>query len=235
MNPNIIVQSFLLLYLFFSSYDMSLPSKKKKTKGKKSSYPSKLDPTMIPSQNDINLVRCSWERVIEIHHPSDEDGVSPAQAFGLAFYDALFHLDPQVQQLFCGTNVLTQAKMLTFVIGCLVRAPMIAPHHERLTIKEINAQKHQDNGDERWLVNKITELGARHHFYHVDPCHFQLVGPAVDVALRARLQHEYNDAIGYAWIKTHAFVAHHMAHGLLAQRQWEKRKSLVRRFSCTIQ
>ncbi|SAM09711.1 hypothetical protein [Absidia glauca] len=200
-------------------------SKKTKSQAKLSDNkkkPTELDPTLVPSQTDIDLVRSSWERVIETQHPSDEDGVSPAQAFGLVFYAALFHLDPHIRPLFDGTNVMIQAKMLTFVIGCLVRAPMVIQRRGP-TLKEISTTP-TGAEDMEGLAAKIRELGARHHFYNVEPAHFQLVGPAVDMALRERLKHEYTDAIGQAWLRTHAFVAHHMAMGLLAQRKWEKRK-----------
>ncbi|ORZ13512.1 globin-like protein, partial [Absidia repens] len=166
-----------------------------------------------PTQSDIDIVRTSWERVVNLTQPKDPASVSPAQGFGLAFYDALFDLDPQVRSLF-GTNVLVQAKMLTYVIAYIARAPLIATTTTTTTTTK--------DLDPEWLVMKLRELGARHHYYKVEPEQFQLVGPAIDTALRVRLQDEYTVEIGKAWTKTHAYVAHHMALGLVSQRQWEK-------------
>ncbi|CAO3595925.1 unnamed protein product [Absidia cylindrospora] len=121
--------------------------------------------------------------------------------------------------------------------------PPPPPPCKMYTIKEINARKrkkqqqqqHNNNDDDNddddeedldpeWLVMKLRELGARHHYYKVEPEQFQLVGPAIDTALRVRLEDEYTVEIGKAWTRTHAYVAHHMALGLVSQRQWEKKK-----------
>ncbi|SAM06036.1 hypothetical protein [Absidia glauca] len=227
-----------------------------------------LDPALMPTQQDIDTVRCSWERVVDLQHITDSKTTSPVQAFGSAFYDALFDLNPQVRSLF-GDNVLVQARVLTGIISFLVRAPMIAtnkqatstpkrPTSKLYTIKEINARKREqqkqqrsgkdtstsetnkpdDNGDvddgemdHEWWARKLRELGARHQSYKVKPEHFQLVGPAIDAALRVRLQEEYSSEIGKAWIKAHAFVAHHMALGLLSHKQ----QDTVKRSSSLIQ
>ncbi|KAI8086288.1 uncharacterized protein BX664DRAFT_335429 [Halteromyces radiatus] len=204
--------------------------------------------SMTPTQQDIDIVRYSWERVIDLQHDQDNTStVSPAQAFGLAFYDALFELDPETRSLF-GSNVLIQAKMLTGVIGYITRAPMItaidsqsptSPRVKMNTIREINARKREqeqqrkttttttkeeevvveEDIDPEWLAIQLQELGARHHFYNVKPEQFQLIGPAIDIALRKRLRNEYTKDIGKAWIKTHAYVAHHMTQGILSEQQ----------------
>lgn len=225
-----------------------------------------LDPALIPTQQDIDIVRCSWERVVDLQHITDSRTTSPVQAFGSAFYDALFDLNPQARSLF-GNNVLVQARVLTGIISFLVRAPMVAtnqqaasipkrPTSKLSTIKEINARKREqqkqqrsgkevsginnpdDNGDEddgemdhEWWARKLQDLGARHQSYKVKSEHFQLVGPAIDAALRVRLKEEYTSEIGKAWIKAHAYVAHHMALGLLSHKQ----QDTVKRASSLIQ
>ncbi|KAI8343096.1 hypothetical protein BC941DRAFT_410417 [Chlamydoabsidia padenii] len=190
-----------------------------------------LDPGLIPTQQDIDLVRYSWERVVDLHHATDNQTTSPVQAFGIAFYDALFDLDPHTRTFF-GDNILVQARVLTGIISFLVRAPMVAQHKQTTSIKEMNARKREqqkgttgsdkdddDEMDREWWARKLHKLGARHHSYKVKPEQFQLVGPAIDVALRVRLQDEYTNDIGKAWIKAHAYVAHHMALGLVSQQQ----------------
>ncbi|KAF7728608.1 DNA-binding transcription factor yap1 [Apophysomyces ossiformis] len=106
-----------------------------------------------PTQAQIDLVRTSWERVSEIRHPNDDVNVSPSHAFGLAFYDALFELDPDSRGLFA--NVFQQARALTGMISYMARAPTVTgvakpppccPSSRKklqnvYTIREINARK----------------------------------------------------------------------------------------------
>jgi hemoglobin-like flavoprotein len=181
-----------------------------------------------PTQRQIDLVRISWERVSEIRHPTDDRNVSASHAFGLAFYDALFQMDPECRSLF--DNVFQQARALTGMISYIARAPTVAKSSERptccggaipldspptspTTIRDINARKRAntlskdrnstdyEEGDPEWLALQMRELGARHYFYNVKPDHLELVGPAFVAALKNRLGNEYTDEIGEAWIK----------------------------------
>lgn len=108
-----------------------------------------------PTQNQIDLVRTSWERVSEKRHPNDDRNISASHAFGLAFYDALFEMDPDVKPLF--ENVFQQARALTGMISYIARAPGVtatssscirkrwldSPPTTPTTIRDINAKKKQ--------------------------------------------------------------------------------------------
>jgi hemoglobin-like flavoprotein len=167
-----------------------------------------------PTQSQIDLVRITWERVTEITLPSDRLNVSPAHAFGLVFYEALFQLDEEIEGLF--SNVFQQARAMAGMISFIARAPQVtgatnisccgAAPQSSPSIREINLQKRSklenfQEGDPEWLVEKIRELGARHYFYDVQPHHLAWVGPAFVTALKKRLGNEYTDEIGEAWIK----------------------------------
>lgn len=108
-----------------------------------------------PTQAQIDIVRYSWERVSEIRHATDDPNVSSSHAFGLAFYDALFELDPTLKPLF--TNIFQQARALAGMIAFITRAPNMDTNYNTscgfdtnnasnapkraLTIREINARK----------------------------------------------------------------------------------------------
>ncbi|KAI9310994.1 globin-like protein [Dichotomocladium elegans] len=167
-----------------------------------------------PTAHQIQLIRLSWERVVQLRLPADEDAVSPSHAFGLAFYDALFEYDPKLKSLF--TNIFQQARALTGMIGYLARAPSMVADDT-------------DNGYQ--LAQQMQQLGARHRQYNVHPDSLKLVGPAFVKALQARLLDEYQPEIGDAWLAAHAYVAYHMAIGLKAtQRAWDDRNNV-----CSIQ
>ncbi|KAI9305156.1 hypothetical protein BJ944DRAFT_265694 [Cunninghamella echinulata] len=105
--------------------------------------------TIMPTQRDIDIVRYSWEKVVDRRLPDDEESVSPAQAFGLAFYDALFELDPQLRSLF-GTNVFTQAKMLSGVLAFITRVPFIKQNNNN------NSSNNSDNDNDNDKDEKST-------------------------------------------------------------------------------
>ncbi|KAI8053160.1 uncharacterized protein B0P05DRAFT_561820 [Gilbertella persicaria] len=110
-----------------------------------------------PSQAQIDIVRYTWERVIETHLPTDRPNVSPSHAFGLAFYDALFQIDPALKPLF--TNIVQQAKALAGMISYIVRSPEVidprpptpsvtnesSTKKRARTIREINANKRKQS------------------------------------------------------------------------------------------
>lgn len=111
-----------------------------------------------PTQAQIDIIRYTWERVSDTRHPGDDPNVSASHAFGLAFYEALFELDPTLKQLF--TNIFQQARALAGMISYIARAPNVvgqkpcrsstagcgfATSGRILTIREINAKKRKDN------------------------------------------------------------------------------------------
>jgi hemoglobin-like flavoprotein len=194
-----------------------------------------------PTQEQIDLVRTSWERVTEIRLPQDDRNISASHAFGLAFYDALFEMDNQVQDLF--DNVFQQARALTGMISYIARAPTISGA-EGCTIRDINARKSNDEafqeGDPERLAKQMRDLGARHYFYKVQPHHLELVGPAFVSALKKRLGDEYTHEIGDAWVKANSYVAFNMKIGFESQRVWEEegrayKTTRKHKGACTIQ
>ncbi|KAF1801464.1 hypothetical protein FB192DRAFT_1372823 [Mucor lusitanicus] len=115
-----------------------------------------------PTQAQIDIVRYTWERVSEIHLEEDDPAVSATHAFGLAFYDALFKLDPSLKPLF--TNIFQQARALAGMVSYIARSPKVTgPNKPRSspsyndgcgmstaklekvpTIREINARKRKE-------------------------------------------------------------------------------------------
>ncbi|KAI9335815.1 hypothetical protein BD770DRAFT_332352 [Pilaira anomala] len=209
---------------------------------------------LSPTQEQIDLVRTSWERVSEIRHPGDDRNISASHAFGLAFYAALFEMDNEVHKLF--DNVFQQARALTGMISYIARAPGVttaarppccgAPDVPPTTIRDINAAKKNDQqhdyeeGDPEWFAAQMRELGARHYFYKVLPHHLELVGPAFVSALKNRLGDEYSDDIGDAWCKANSYVAYNMRIGFESQQAWEEGStnhysSKKNKASCVIQ
>ncbi|KAI8884576.1 globin-like protein, partial [Backusella circina FSU 941] len=197
-----------------------------------------------PTQAQIDLVRTSWERVTEIRLPEDDRNISASHAFGLAFYDALFEMDSEVQHLF--ENVFQQARALTGMISYIARAPTITSGCPgTTTIRDINARKRSndqdarfDEGDPKRLAEQMRDLGARHYFYRVQPHHLELVGPAFVSALKKRLGEEYSDEIGNAWVKANSYVALNMKMGYESQQAWEEGRAYKTRRhkgACTIQ
>ncbi|KAI8883339.1 hypothetical protein K501DRAFT_249663 [Backusella circina FSU 941] len=180
-----------------------------------------------PTQSQIDLVRITWERVTKIKLFDDNPSVSPAHAFGLIFYEALFELDKEIEGLF--SNVFQQARAMAGMISFIARAPQVTDPQLPSSIQDINAKKRSkleevQEGDPEWLAKKIRELGARHYFYNVQPHHLAWVGPAFVTALKKRLGDEYTDEIGDAWIKASDYVAYNMKIGFESQQAWEKGK-----------
>jgi hemoglobin-like flavoprotein len=85
-----------------------------------------------PTQAQIDIVRYTWERISELRLPGDDPNVSTTHAFGLAFYDALFELDPSLRPLF--TNIFKQARALAGMVSYIARAPNITgPRKQQIT------------------------------------------------------------------------------------------------------
>ncbi|KAI8332735.1 hypothetical protein EDC96DRAFT_451467 [Choanephora cucurbitarum] len=200
---------------------------------------STIDQDLSPTQEQIDLVRISWERVSEKRHSTDDRNISPAHAFGLAFYEALFEMEPACCELFA--NVFQQARALTGMISYIARAPGVTNNNNNNacptgldsppatpTIRDINARKRSEDledyeeGDPEWLAQQLRELGARHYFYNVKPHHLELVGPAFAMALKKRLGEEYTTEIGEAWVKANSYAAYNMRIGFESQQAWEE-------------
>jgi hypothetical protein len=105
-----------------------------------------------PTQAQIDIVRYTWERVCDIRLDTDDPNVSPAHSFGLAFYEALFRIDPSLKPLF--SNIFQQARALAGMVAYMARAPMItgdtscgrefsAEKDNPTTIRDINENKVQ--------------------------------------------------------------------------------------------
>lgn len=128
-----------------------------------------------PTQAQIDIVRYTWERVSEIHLDTDDPAVSTTHAFGLAFYDALFKLEPSLKLLF--TNIFQKARALAGMISYIARAPNVTESKqfkllplqsgecctstkpERIpTIREINARKRKETNATTFedLVSSVT-------------------------------------------------------------------------------
>lgn len=115
-----------------------------------------------PSQAQIDIIRLTWERVSEIQLPTDPQNVSPTHAFGLAFYDALFEIDPSLKPLF--SDIFLQARALAGMIAYIARTPkvigtkcpfsgnktsqMTNNEDKEIGIREINAMKKREYATE---------------------------------------------------------------------------------------
>ncbi|KAI8364359.1 uncharacterized protein BYT42DRAFT_506373, partial [Radiomyces spectabilis] len=215
----------------------------------------------VPTQSHIDIVRFTWERITEVRHPSDDSTMSPAHAFGVAFYDALFDLDPQLVYVF--SNVCQQARALTGMISYMARVPAIATEelnvlthdHPVSSIKDINADRRarEDpainksslpdivraitansssmksapklSADEKWIQCKFRELGERHLQYNVQPHQLSVLGPAILIALKKRLKHEYVPEVEEAWFVVQTYAIHHMRIGMISCKAEQGKKS----------
>ncbi|KAI7899032.1 uncharacterized protein BX663DRAFT_522895 [Cokeromyces recurvatus] len=206
-------------------------------------YPNETPPT----QADIDIVRYTWERILEIRLDGDDPNVSSSHLFGLAFYDALFKLDPSLQSFF--TNIFQQARAFAGIISYIARAPSVtaSANDKVMTIQEINARKRKETNaktfpelvtatiniktekekeeeDVELLLHKLRMLGARHYTYNVRSQHLLLAGSAILKALKKRLGKEFLPEVAEAWAKAYAYAEYHMMIGLESQANWEKGK-----------
>ncbi|KAI8333362.1 hypothetical protein BC941DRAFT_473558 [Chlamydoabsidia padenii] len=92
-----------------------------------------------PTLQQIEWVRHAWERVCELRQEKDSPSVSPAHAFGLLFYKALFDLDPALKSKL--GNVMQQARVLAAIMSYLTRSPTIKG--EAGSLKELNPRSDQ--------------------------------------------------------------------------------------------
>ncbi|KAI7866635.1 hypothetical protein BDF14DRAFT_1693924, partial [Spinellus fusiger] len=184
-----------------------------------------------PTQSQIDIVRYTWERIIETRLPTDNPTLSPAHAFGFALYSALFDIDNDLRIVFA--NVLQQSRALAGMIAYIVQAPSIhseqgllarccpslSPAEEGCASGEA-AEAHEEMNPER-LRQRFQRLGERHYGYRVEPHHLAYMGPAVNRVLKERLKDDFLPEIEDAWQTTNAFATYHMKVGLENQKIWE--------------
>lgn len=122
-----------------------------------------------PTQAQIDIIRFTWERISEIHLPTDDQNVSPTHAFGLAFYDALFQLEPSLKPLF--SDIFLQARALAGMVAYIARTPKVTGSkcpfsgkksrdmQKELTIREINALKKREYAadDFQALISSVSQ------------------------------------------------------------------------------
>ncbi|KAF7725142.1 hypothetical protein EC973_000394 [Apophysomyces ossiformis] len=208
-----------------------------------------------PTKEQIDMVRSSWACIMESKKPEDDSTTSPGHAFCLAFYAALFELDPDLRMLF--SNVFQQARALAGMIAYIARVPSMTRSTSGIdpdicpavvpiddvnafgrAMEESEARRHYYSGlvgqaqsvepkdaDEE-LIFLFRELGARHYFYNLQVRHLPLAGQSLLRALRERLGKECSPELEQAWQVAFDFVASHMKIGFEAQVKWmEGRRS----------
>ncbi|KAG0741776.1 hypothetical protein G6F57_009738 [Rhizopus arrhizus] len=186
-----------------------------------------------PTQAHIDIIRYSWEHLCNIRLAQDDPTMSPSYAFGLAFYDALFEIEPTLEFLF--TNIVQQARAFAGMVSYFLRIPPTQNIREinalkrtpHLTFKELILSTYaftdQSATDDDDLSYKLQELGARHYLYNLNINHLEKVSPALLKALRIRLGHEFLPEVEESWERSQLYVIHHMKIGLeLAQSEWEQ-------------
>ena len=184
-----------------------------------------------PTQSQIDIVRFTWGHITDTRLPSDKPEISPSHAFGLTFYDTIFHTDPDFKKLF--PNIIQQAKALGGMISYLVKSPEIinSPssddstlHTQVSTIRQINASKrkrstastfselvletaaddtlgHLPDSDVDHFACKLQQLGSRHYRYGTQIDHFSLFGHAILKSIQARLGKDCLPEVLKAWTR----------------------------------
>lgn len=102
-----------------------------------------------PTLQQIELVRRVWERVCELRQKDDGPSVSPAHAFGLLFYKALFEIDPELKKKL--GNVIQQARVLAAIMSYLTRSPSLKG--ESGSLKEVKP-RHPDSAQQATLAQE---------------------------------------------------------------------------------
>jgi hemoglobin-like flavoprotein len=137
-----------------------------------------------PTAEEMEVVSKAWNTVAHNRLPDDDRNVSPSLAFGLAFYNAMFREDPELEKLF--PNIMKQARALTGMISYITKPTS--------GLSE--------------LRQSMRELGSRHAFYGVKMDMFTVVGQAFLAALQERLEDKYDSEIGRCWLKVdHGLVS----------------------------
>ena len=108
-----------------------------------------------------------------------------ADAVAQLFYQRLFKLDPAIERLFTGSDMVAQRSKLIQALQLAV---------ERL-----------DDLDS--LVPLLEELGRRHQSYGVEEAHYDTVGAALLWTLERGLGHAWTDEAQAAWSEAYGLLA----------------------------
>ena len=108
-----------------------------------------------------------------------------ADAVAQLFYQRLFKLDPAIERLFAGSDMVAQRSKL---IQALQRA-----------VEGLN--------DLDSLVPVLEELGRRHQSYGVEDTHYDTVGAALLWTLERGLGHAGTDEAHAAWSEAYGLLA----------------------------
>jgi hemoglobin-like flavoprotein len=127
---------------------------------------------MTPEQEE--LVRTTWRRF----DPTP-------RAATVQFYQRLFELDPMVQQLFAGVDLVEQERKLMAMLAQIVRAI----------------------GRPEELVTSVAALGRRHVHYGVKDADYESVGAALLWTLEQGLGDAFTSEVRAAWTEAYLTVA----------------------------
>lgn len=108
-----------------------------------------------------------------------------AEPAAAIFYAKLFELDPNLRQLFAGTDLAAQGKKLMAAIGFVVA--------------------HLRRPDA--LLPAVQDLGRRHAGYGVQPAHYAVVGAALLATLQEGLGEAFTPEMGEAWAAACALLS----------------------------
>jgi hemoglobin-like flavoprotein len=127
---------------------------------------------MTPEQQE--LIRQSWRRF------------DPRlRGASVQFYDRLFDLDPAVQPLFAGVDLVQQEQKLMSMLAEIVRVI--------------------DRPEE--LIAPVAALGRRHEHYGVKDADYDSVGAALLWTLEQGLGDEFTPEVRAAWAEAYLTVA----------------------------
>ena len=125
------------------------------------------------TQSQIFKVRESWIAVN-----------ANSELFGLAFYNTLFEMAPELKQMF-KSDTAHQATKFTSMLSYLV-----------LKLNRVNEMRAE-----------MTRLAAIHNSHGVQPRHYLVVGEALLATLKKRLGAHFDAETGDAWQQAFAVIS----------------------------
>ena len=108
-----------------------------------------------------------------------------ADAVAQLFYQRLFKLDPAIESLFVGSDMVAQRAKLIQALQLAV----------------------EGLGDLDSLIPMLEELGRRHQSYGVQDAHYDTVGAALLWTLERGLGHAWTDEAEAAWTEVFGVLA----------------------------
>ena len=108
-----------------------------------------------------------------------------ADAVAQLFYQRLFKLDPAIEQLFTGSDMVVQRTKLIQALQLAVEG-----------LDDLDS-----------LVPVLAELGRRHESYGVQAAHYDTVGAALLWTLERGLGHAWTDEAQAAWTEAYGLLA----------------------------